>query len=173
MLPALMHPLQLLGNEGRDIPINPVEDELGIAQDGMEWGAEFMAHLGEELRLVLVRLLQVPRARRDFVFQVGVGRLQLGPVRAKLSPAEKLRCNPAHFKTFSLHVHRLPDRRRDSDRRTAGQYQGAYRYAARRSSGLHTVGGPSQRYLGRSLWGVPHSAPAGVRWPGLPWCVPG
>ena len=59
MLATLLDPLQLLGNDGRDLAVNPVEDELRIAQDRMERGAEFVTHRGQELRLVLVRGFQV------------------------------------------------------------------------------------------------------------------
>jgi hypothetical protein len=67
-----------------------------------------------------------------------------GPVRAKLSPAENLCCNPAHFKTFSLQVRRLLDGRRDSDRRTAGQYQDVYRSNHVRTS-FTSVGNKADR----------------------------
>ena len=50
-LHALEHPARLL----RHLAVDAVEDQLGVAEDGVERRAQLVAHVGEELRLVLAR----------------------------------------------------------------------------------------------------------------------
>ena len=56
------------------------DHHLREPNDGVEWRAQFMAHAGEELRLVLARhfelaalLLHFARAQLDLLFQPGIG----------------------------------------------------------------------------------------------------
>ena len=58
MLAVALEPLQHLAHPRRRGAIDVVEDELGIAQDRIQGRAQFVAHIGEELRLVLARLGQ-------------------------------------------------------------------------------------------------------------------
>ena len=44
----------------RRLPVDAVDDQLGITENGVQRRTELMAHVGEELRLVLVRLLELP-----------------------------------------------------------------------------------------------------------------
>ena len=46
---------------------------LAVADDGVERRAQLVAHVGEELRLVLARLLELPALVLDFVEQVDIG----------------------------------------------------------------------------------------------------
>ena len=50
----------------------PIDDELGVAQDGVERRAQLMAHVGEELRLVLARDLELAALLLDLAEQAGV-----------------------------------------------------------------------------------------------------
>ena len=82
-LHAIEHAARLL----RHLAVDAVEDQLGIAEDGIERRAQLVAHIGEELRLVLARLRELPALVLDFVEQphvldrdhrlVGEGRDQL------------------------------------------------------------------------------------------------
>ena len=51
------------------VAVDVVEDELGITEDGVERRAQLVAHVGEELRLVLARLGELPALVLDFVEQ--------------------------------------------------------------------------------------------------------
>ena len=53
----------------RRVAIDVVEDEFGITEDGVERGAQLVAHIGEELRFVLARLGELPALVLDFVEQ--------------------------------------------------------------------------------------------------------
>ena len=64
-LDAVEHLAHLLGR----LAIDVVEDELGVAEDGVERRAQFVAHVGEELRLVLARLGKLAALVLDFVEQ--------------------------------------------------------------------------------------------------------
>ena len=50
-LNALEHRSHLVGH----VTIDVVQDQLGVAEDGVERRAQLVAHVGEELRLVLAR----------------------------------------------------------------------------------------------------------------------
>ena len=52
--------------------VNPVRDQLGVAEDGVERRAQLVAHVGEELRLVLARLGKLAALVLDFVEQPDV-----------------------------------------------------------------------------------------------------
>ena len=54
------------------LSIDVVENELGIAEDGVERGAQLVAHVGQELRLVLARDLHLPALLVDLGEQVRV-----------------------------------------------------------------------------------------------------
>ena len=64
-LDALEHGQRLL----RRLAVDAVEDQLGVADDGVERGAQLVAHVGEELRLVLARLRELPARFLDLVEQ--------------------------------------------------------------------------------------------------------
>ena len=82
-LNSLQHSAHLV----RRVAVDLLEDQLGIAEDGVERRAQLVAHVGEELRLVLARLRELPALVLDFVEQphvldrdhrlVGKGRDQL------------------------------------------------------------------------------------------------
>ena len=58
MTAILLEALQHVPNLLRHIAINVVQDELGIADDGVQWSPEFMTHIGQKLGLVLTRSLK-------------------------------------------------------------------------------------------------------------------
>ena len=58
---ALEHGLRLV----RHLAVDAVEDQLGVAEDGVERRAQLVAHVGEELRLVLARDLELPALLLD------------------------------------------------------------------------------------------------------------
>ena len=64
-LDALEHGLRLL----RRLAVDAVDDQLGVAEDGVERRAQLVAHVGEELRLVLARLGELAALVLDFVEQ--------------------------------------------------------------------------------------------------------
>src|SRR5215467_8862874 len=53
----------------RWLTVSAVRHQFGIAQDGIEWRAQLMAHIGQELRLVLTRLFKLPALVLDLVEQ--------------------------------------------------------------------------------------------------------
>src|SRR5205823_13964821 len=65
LLKALEDAQHLLGW----LAVCAVRHQFGIAQDGVERRAQLMAHVGEELRLVLARLLKLPALILYFVEQ--------------------------------------------------------------------------------------------------------
>jgi len=67
-LDALLHAAHLV----RRLAVNAVEDKLGITEDRIERGAQFVAHIGEELRLVLACFLDLPALFLDFLEQPDV-----------------------------------------------------------------------------------------------------
>ena len=58
-LPFVLHALEHLVGLGRKLAVEAVLHELGVAEDGVERGAQLVAHVGEELRLVLARDLEL------------------------------------------------------------------------------------------------------------------
>ncbi len=54
-LHALQHRARLLGH----LPVDAVEDQLGVAEDGVERRAQLVAHVGQELGFVPARLRQL------------------------------------------------------------------------------------------------------------------
>ena len=62
-LNAGQHPAHFFGRLAVDV----VHDEFGIAEDGVHRRAQFVAHIGEELRLVLARFRELPALVLDFV----------------------------------------------------------------------------------------------------------
>ena len=61
--------IQHLAHLVRRLAIDVIEDELGVAEDGIERGAQLVAHVGQELRLVLARDLELAALVLDFVEQ--------------------------------------------------------------------------------------------------------
>ena len=53
-------------------PVEAFLHQLGVAEDGGERGPQLMAHVGDELRLVLARDLQLAALLRDLLEQAGV-----------------------------------------------------------------------------------------------------
>ena len=51
------------------LTVSAVRHQFGIAQDGVERRAQLMAHIGEELRLVLARDFELTALVLDFVEQ--------------------------------------------------------------------------------------------------------
>ena len=56
----------------RRLAVDVVENKLGVAEDGVERGAQLVAHVGEELRLVLACDLELVALVLDFVKQAHV-----------------------------------------------------------------------------------------------------
>jgi hypothetical protein len=54
------------------LTVSAVRHQFGVTQDGVERCPQFMAHIGEELRLVLARLLKLPTLVLDFIEQTNV-----------------------------------------------------------------------------------------------------
>ena len=54
------------------VAVDVVEDQLGITEDGVERRAQLVAHVGEELRLVLARLGELAALVLDLVEQAHV-----------------------------------------------------------------------------------------------------
>src|SRR6202011_1581792 len=54
-LHAIEHAARLL----RHLAVDAVENELGIAKNCVQWRAQLVAHVGEELRLMLARLREL------------------------------------------------------------------------------------------------------------------
>ena len=59
MLAVLLHPLEHLRGLGRQLAVEAVLHQLGVAEDGVERRAQLVAHVGQELRLVLARHLEL------------------------------------------------------------------------------------------------------------------
>jgi hypothetical protein len=49
--------------------VSAIRHQFGIAHDGIERRAQLMAHIGEESRLVLTRLFELPAPVLDFFEQ--------------------------------------------------------------------------------------------------------
>ena len=64
-LKAFEYAKHLLGR----LAVGPVRHQFGISQDGIERRAQFMAHIGEELRFVLARLFNLAAFVLDFLEQ--------------------------------------------------------------------------------------------------------
>src|SRR5262249_39359012 len=54
------------------LAVSAVRHQFGVAQDGVERRAQLMAHIGEELRLVLARFFKLAALVLDFVKQPNV-----------------------------------------------------------------------------------------------------
>ena len=86
-LPLRLHAVQHGAHLFRRLAVDVVDDQLGIAENGVERRAQLVAHIGEELRLVLARFLELAALVLDFLEQphildgdhglVGEGRDQL------------------------------------------------------------------------------------------------
>ena len=68
-MPFDLHALHHGAHFFRRLAVNAVDDQLGIAEDGVERRAQLVAHIGEELRFVLARLLDLPALVLDFFEQ--------------------------------------------------------------------------------------------------------
>ncbi len=69
---APLHPFQHVADRVGHFPVDPVDDELRVAQDRVERGAQLVAHVGQELRLVLAGALQLPALLLDLAEQAGI-----------------------------------------------------------------------------------------------------
>ena len=72
MRPGAVHALQRLQRLFRPEARRICDHHLGQADDGVERRAQLVAHAGDELRLVLACLLQLPVLVLDFVEQPSV-----------------------------------------------------------------------------------------------------
>src|SRR6516164_5346806 len=54
------------------LTVSAVRHQFDVAQDGVEWRPQLVAHIGEELRLVLARLLKLAALVLDFIEQAHV-----------------------------------------------------------------------------------------------------
>ena len=61
-----LNALQHLAHPLRRITIDVVENKLGVAEDGVQWCAQFVAHIGEELRFVFAFALELVALFTDF-----------------------------------------------------------------------------------------------------------
>ena len=61
---------QNLAHLGRCRAVDVVENELGVAEDGIQWRAELVAHVGKELRFVLARDLKLAALLLDLLEEV-------------------------------------------------------------------------------------------------------
>src|SRR5215831_17238228 len=59
VLTALLYTRQDITNWLRDVAVDVVQDQLRIAQNGVEGGAQLVAHAGQELRLVVTGSLKL------------------------------------------------------------------------------------------------------------------
>src|SRR6516225_9333414 len=53
----------------RWLTVSAVRHQFGIAEDRVEWRAQLMAHIRQELRLVLARFFKLPALVLDFIEQ--------------------------------------------------------------------------------------------------------
>ena len=67
-----LHALEHAAHLCRRLAIDVVEDQLGVAEDGIERRAQLVAHIGEELRLVLARDFELPALVLDLMEQARV-----------------------------------------------------------------------------------------------------
>ena len=72
MTAALLHPFQHVADRLGHLSVDPIDDELRVAQDRVERGAQLVAHVGEELRLVLAGDLQLPALLLDLAEQARI-----------------------------------------------------------------------------------------------------
>src|SRR5262249_8451934 len=54
------------------VTIHTIEDQLCVAENGIEWRAQLMAHIGEELRFMLACLFELPALVLEFREQARV-----------------------------------------------------------------------------------------------------
>ena len=59
MLAVALNPLEHRSHFVGHVTIDVVQDQLGVAENGVEWRAQLVTHVGEELRFVLARNLEL------------------------------------------------------------------------------------------------------------------
>ena len=69
MLAVRLHALHHGAHFFRRLAVNAVDNELGIAENGIERRAQLVTHIGEELRFVLARFLDLPALVLDLLEQ--------------------------------------------------------------------------------------------------------
>ena len=81
---TLMRPLQALPGAFGNVAVLVVQGELDKTHNGVERGAQFVTHMGEKARFMLLgdfelgdRMGEFLGARLHLEFEIGVGRLQL------------------------------------------------------------------------------------------------
>ena len=72
MLAVRLHALKHAAHLDRHVAVDAVENEFGVAQDGVERRSQLMAHVGQELRLVLAHDLELAALVADLAEQAGV-----------------------------------------------------------------------------------------------------
>src|SRR5690348_1496195 len=73
------------------LAVSAIRHQFGIAEDGVERGAQLMAHIGEELRLVLARFFKLSALVLDFVEQAHVLNRDHGLIGKSLNQLNLLR----------------------------------------------------------------------------------
>ena len=66
VLAVLLHSVQHLARLRRQLAVQAILHQLGIAEDGVERRAELVTHVGQELRFVLARQFELP----GFIFDL-------------------------------------------------------------------------------------------------------
>ena len=66
MLAVLLHALEHLAHPIRRLPVDVIQNQFGVAEDGVQRGPQLVAHIGEELRLMLACLGELPALVADF-----------------------------------------------------------------------------------------------------------
>ena len=107
-LNAGQHPAHFFGRLAVDV----VHDQFGIAEDGVHRRAQFVTHIGEELRLVFARFCELPALVLDFFEQADVFHGDDGLVCEGRKQLDLL---------LSEWVHRVPSKHEDTDRRILAQ----------------------------------------------------
>ena len=69
MLAVGLHALEHCAHLFRRLAVDVVEDQLGVAENGVERRAQLVAHIGQELRLVPARHFELPALVLDLVEQ--------------------------------------------------------------------------------------------------------
>ena len=72
VLAVLLHALEHLPGLGRQLAVEAVLHQLGVAEDGVERRSQLVAHVGQELRLVLAGDLELVALLLDLLEQARI-----------------------------------------------------------------------------------------------------
>src|SRR5262245_9928368 len=95
MSSALLHAVEHFDDLFRYFAVDLIHDQLGVAQDGIEGCTQLMAHVGEELGLVLAGDLELATLLLQLPKQTRVLDRQGGLRREGLNDFDHLRCEDA------------------------------------------------------------------------------